>query len=264
MVVKGYNQDHVFDYQEVFASVARQDTIRLIVSLAAQNSWPIFQLDVKSTFLNGTSSLIQLYRSTLKRQVSTNVHMSTLYSSSLEKENSIMADFDMTDLGKMKYYIGIEVVQTTTRFFIGQKKYAHKVLERFHMENFNPVETPTESGLKLSSDIDGERVYGKTNGAASQSCKRVFHYLTGTTDFGIFYKKNGGPILTGFTDNDYVGDLDDRRSITGHVFMIGSGAISWALKKQHVVTSSTTEAEFVSATTFACQAIWLRRILEEL
>jgi hypothetical protein len=53
LVVKGYKQEHGVDYQEVFAPVARQDTIRLVVSLAAQNSWPIFQLDVKSAFLNG-------------------------------------------------------------------------------------------------------------------------------------------------------------------------------------------------------------------
>ncbi|CAL9028469.1 unnamed protein product, partial [Prunus brigantina] len=95
-----------------------------------------------------------------------------------------------------------------------------------------------------------------------RAAKRVFRYLKGTTDFGIFFKKKRGPILTGFTDSDYVGDLDDRRSTTDHVFMMGSGAISWASKKQHVVTLSTTEAEFVSAATSACQAIWLRMILE--
>ncbi|PNX58743.1 reverse transcriptase, partial [Trifolium pratense] len=53
LVVKGYKQEHGVDYEEVFAPVARQDTIRLVVSLAAQNSWPVFQLDVKSAFLNG-------------------------------------------------------------------------------------------------------------------------------------------------------------------------------------------------------------------
>ncbi|CAL2258039.1 unnamed protein product [Prunus armeniaca] len=146
------------------------------------------------------------------------------------------------------------------------------------MENFNPVETPAELGLKLSSDLDGERVdstyFKQIVGSLMymerptelhlRAAKRVFQYLTGTTDFGIFYKKNGGPILTGFSDSDYIGDLDDRRSTTCHVFMMGLGAISWASKKQHVVTLSTTEAEFVSAATSACQAIWLRRILEEL
>ncbi|KAJ8617132.1 hypothetical protein MRB53_013318 [Persea americana] len=121
----------------------------------------------------------------------------------------------------------------------------YEVLERFHMENCNSVGTPTEPGLKLSSDLDGERV-------------------DRTTDFGIFYKKNGGSILTGFTDSDYAGDLDDRRSTSGYVLMMGSGAISWASKKQQVVSLSTTEAEFIAAASSACQAIWLRRILEEL
>jgi len=97
-----------------------------------------------------------------------------------------------------------------------------------------------------------------------KAAKRVFRYLKGTTDFSIFYKKNEGSIMSGFTDSDYAGDLDDRRSTSGHVFMMGSGVISWASKKQQVVTLSTTEAEFVAAATSACQAIWLRRILEEL
>jgi hypothetical protein len=211
-------------------------------------------------------------------------------------KNSMMADFDMTDLGKMKYFLGIEVAQTATEFFIRQKKYAQEVLERFHMENCNPVGTPTEPGLKLSRDLDGKRVDStyfkqivgslmyltatrpdimyavclisrymeKPTELHLKAAKRVFRYLKGTADFGIFYKKNEGSILSGFTDNDYAGDLDDRQSTSGHVFMMGSGAISWASKKQQVVTLSTTEAEFVAAATSACQAIWLRRILEEL
>ncbi|XP_045802570.1 uncharacterized mitochondrial protein AtMg00810-like [Trifolium pratense] len=207
-----------------------------------------------------------------------------------------MADFDMTDLGKMKYFLGIEVVHTTSGLFIGQKKYAEEVLERFHMENCNPVGTPTEPGLKLSSDLDGERIdntyFKQIVGSLMyltttrsdimyvvcfisrymesptelhlKVAKKVFHYLKGTTDFGIFYMKNGGSVLTGFTDSDYAGDLDDRRSTFGHVFMMGSAAVSWASKKQNIVTLFTTEAEFIVVTTSACQAIWLRRLLEEL
>ncbi|GKV45376.1 hypothetical protein SLEP1_g52467 [Rubroshorea leprosula] len=70
--------------------------------------------------------------------------------------------------------------------------------------------------------------------------------------------------LAGFTDSDYAGDLDDKKSTSGFVFMLGSGAISWSSKKQPIVTLSTTEAEYVAATSCACQAIWLRRIMEEL
>ncbi|KAF2319996.1 hypothetical protein GH714_021828 [Hevea brasiliensis] len=70
--------------------------------------------------------------------------------------------------------------------------------------------------------------------------------------------------LFGFSDSDFAGDPDDRKSTSGFVFMLGSGAVSWSSKKQQIVTLSTTEAEFVAATSCACQAIWLRRILEDL
>ncbi|XP_020421230.1 uncharacterized protein LOC18775571 [Prunus persica] len=221
LVVKGYNQEHGVDYQEIFAPVARQDTIRLVVSFAAQNSWPIFQLDVKSAFLNGKlleqvyieeppgyvikgnehkvyrlkNALYGLkqaprawyscieayfekagfnkcpYEHTLfiKSGAEGKILIVCLYVDDLiftgndeamfvDFKNSMMADFDITDLGKMKYYLGIEVVQTATGYFIGQKKYAQEVFERFHMENCNPVVTPTEPGLKLSRDLDEERV----------------------------------------------------------------------------------------------------------
>lgn len=98
----------------------------------------------------------------------------------------------------------------------------------------------------------------------SQAAKRVFRYLQGTTDFGVFYKKGAVSRLIGFTDSNYAGDLNDRRSTSANVFMMSSGAVSWSSRKQQVVTLSTTEAEFIAAATSACQAIWMRRILEEL
>ncbi|CAJ2666963.1 unnamed protein product [Trifolium pratense] len=70
--------------------------------------------------------------------------------------------------------------------------------------------------------------------------------------------------LVGWSDSDYAGDLDDRKSTAGYVYMLGSSAVSWSSKKQAIVTLSTTEAEFVAAASCACQGIWLRRILEEL
>ena len=61
---------------------------------------------------------------------------------------------------------------------------------------------------------------------------------------------------------DYVGDLDDKKNTSGYIFMMSSGVVSWSSNKQQVVTLFTTEAEFIAATTCACQAIWLKRILE--
>ncbi|KAL5560316.1 hypothetical protein UlMin_036527 [Ulmus minor] len=96
------------------------------------------------------------------------------------------------------------------------------------------------------------------------SAKRIFRYLKGTTDFGIFYRNGGESSLIGFSDSDYAGDIEDRKSTSGFVFMISSGAVSWSSKKQQIVTLSTTEAEFVAAASSSCQAIWLRRLLETL
>ncbi|KAM1569159.1 hypothetical protein ACFX10_034310 [Malus domestica] len=97
-----------------------------------------------------------------------------------------------------------------------------------------------------------------------RATKRVFRYLKGITDFGIFYKKGRKSSFLGFTDSDYSGDIDDRKSTSGNVFLMSSGAISWSSKKQQIVTLSTTEAEFVAAASCSCQAIWLRRMLEVL
>jgi hypothetical protein len=94
--------------------------------------------------------------------------------------------------------------------------------------------------------------------------KRVLRYLNGTINLGIMYKRGGNEKLEAYTDSDYAGDLDDRKSTSGYVFMLSSCAVSWSSKKQPVVTLSTTEAEFIAAASCACQGIWMRRILEKL
>ena len=94
--------------------------------------------------------------------------------------------------------------------------------------------------------------------------KRILRYLKGTANYGILYKKEKEVKLTGWSDSDYAGDVDDRKSTSGYVFMIGESAIAWSSKKQPIVTLSTTEAEYVAAASCLCQGIWLRRILHHL
>ncbi|KAL6184287.1 hypothetical protein ACLB2K_045691 [Fragaria x ananassa] len=86
----------------------------------------------------------------------------------------------------------------------------------------------------------------------------------GTVSLGLFYKRSDATELAAYTDSDYAGDIDDRRSTSGYVFMLNGGAVSWASKKQPVVTLSSTEAEFVAAAASAYQCVWMRRILEQL
>jgi len=98
-----------------------------------------------------------------------------------------------------------------------------------------------------------------------QAVRKILRYLKGTLDYGLFYKKRKSERheLVGFSDSDYAGDVDDRKSTSGHVFLLSGAAVSWSSKKQPVVTLSTTEAEFIATASCACQGIWLRRILEE-
>ncbi|KAH9331534.1 hypothetical protein KI387_003642, partial [Taxus chinensis] len=84
----------------------------------------------------------------------------------------------------------------------------------------------------------------------------------GTVDLGLEYKKNDNFFLTGYSDSDHAGNMDDRKSTSGFVFFMGSGPISWGSKKQNFVSRSSTEAEYRAAGEAVCEAIWLRRILE--
>ena len=164
------------------------------------------------------------------------------------------------------------------------------------MKDYNPVSTPTKFGLKLNKDHEGKKVdntlYKQIVGSLIYliatrpnimyyvslisrymenptemhllAANRILRYLQGTRDFGLFYKKGEKLELFGFTDSDYAGDQDDRRSTSGYVFMLATGVVSWSSKKQQIVSLSTSEVEFIAAIACACQAIWLRRILEEL
>ncbi|GAU12447.1 hypothetical protein TSUD_229810 [Trifolium subterraneum] len=164
-------------------------------------------------------------------------------------KHSMKKFFAMTDIGRMRYFLGIEVLQNDNGIFICQQKYAFEILDRPDMA-FSVclvarfMERPTEIHVA--------------------AVKRILRYLKGTTSYGLWYEKGNGIKLTGWSDSDYAGDLDDRKSTSGYVFMIGTKVVSWSSKKQPIVTLSTTEAEFIAAANSACQGIWLSRILSQI
>ena len=94
--------------------------------------------------------------------------------------------------------------------------------------------------------------------------KRILRYVAGTLNFGLWYTKFDSNQLFGYRDSDFVGSLDDRKSTSGHVFHLGTNLISWALKKHPIVSISSAEAEYVAATSASCQAVCLRRILQDM
>jgi hypothetical protein len=359
LVAKGYKQKEGEDYSEVFAPVSRLDTIRLIISLAAQNNWEIFQMDVKSAFLNGVlqeevyleqppgyvkkgeeNKVYKLKKALYGLKQSPRAWYSrinsyfekhgfqkcpyehTLYVKStsqgsfmvvslyvddliftgndLELLNgfklSMMKEFEMTDLGKLHHFLGIEVSQSKKGIFISQESYAKEVLKKFGMENANPVVTPCITGLKLSKNGEGRlidstkfrslvgnlmyltatrpdimyavslvsRFMEKPHSNHWEAAKRILRYIKGTVDYGIFYEANVPVKLIGYTDSDLAGSIDDCKSTSGYVFSLGSGVISWSSRKQPIVALSTTEAEYIAASLAGCHTVWLLGILESL
>lgn len=201
----------------------------------------------------------------------------------------------MSDLGKMKFFLGIEVMQTELGIHISQQKYAVEILKRFGLDDCNPVINPIVPGCKLFSDegpkVDdttfkqmvGSLMYITTTRPDLQyvvslisrfmssptemhlaAAKRVLRYLQGTLDYGIWYEKGRKGSLEIFTDSDFAGDLDGRKSTSGYVFLWNKGAVSWASQKQDIVALSSTEAEYIAAASCACQSLWIKDVLEEL
>jgi hypothetical protein len=205
-------------------------------------------------------------------------------------------EFEMTDMGFLRYFLGIEVDQNEKGIFISQARYVNQVLSRFNMQECKAAITPTVMGLKLSREdsskdfdpslyksIVGSLMYltatrpdimyavslisrfmERPKEAHWQAAKRILRYVKGTKMFGILYNVSEHSDLVGYTDSDWAGSVDDRKSTSGYVFHMGSGAISWASKKQSIVALSTAEAEYVAATAAACQAVWMRRMLRSL
>ncbi|GAU27929.1 hypothetical protein TSUD_160240 [Trifolium subterraneum] len=328
LVVKGYSQKYGIDYNEVFAPVARWETIRTVLALAASKGWCVYQLDVKSAFLHGDLdgdiyveqplgyhqgdsnkvyklkkalyglkqaprawySKIETYflcegfqkcpveHTLFVKMLDEDIHIVSVYVDDLivtgnnqrlitDFKMSMKKRFAMSDLGKMKFFLGVEVNQTEEGIFIHQMKYANEILSRFGMQECNSVCSPIVTGCKLVKNEGGKasRFMERPTEMHIAAIKRIMRYVKGSAGLGIMYKRTSENLkLHGWSDSDYAGDLDDRKSTYGYVFMLGSGAISWSSKKQPIVTLSTTEAEFIAAASCACQSLWLRNVLSHL
>ncbi|KAF5471268.1 hypothetical protein F2P56_011712 [Juglans regia] len=179
-------------------------------------------------------------------------------------KKDMMANFEMSDLGLKHYFLVMEVSQEEDGISCLQKKYAEDLLEKFNMLGCKSVATPLVPNEKLRKE-DGVKkldasTYRSLVGSLFYLCntrpdilfvtsllsgfmqspsqvhfgtaKRVLRYLLGTISFGISYEKRLESKLVGFTDSDWAGSIDDKRSTSGHCFGLGSGMFSWSSKKQ--------------------------------
>eukprot|EP00253_Pinus_taeda_P035347 PITA_35347 len=162
--------------------------------------------------------------------------------------------FDMTDLRLLHYCLGVEVWQTENHIFLSQSK--QLVGSLIYLTATRPDISFAVS--YISRFMSAPKVDHWI------AAKRVLRYVRGTSNYGLLYTRSSDPILSGYTDSDWTGSVDDRKSTAGYVFSLGSGAVTWTSKKQQAVALSSTEAEYRGAVKASCEAVWLRRMLADM
>ena len=215
----------------------------------------------------------------------------------LEEKKRIGERFEMEDRGEVHFILGMEVKRDrkNRRMTICQTSYLQDVLARFGMEDCNPVSTPMEAGKVFTSLSDDEETVdikkyqaavGSLNYAAIATrpdistavgklsqfmrnpgsdhwsgIKRILRYIKGTINHGLTFTASDDFALHGYSDADWAGCTESRKSTSGYAFFIGSCIVSWASKKQSIVALSSTEAEYVALCSAAQETVWLRNLL---
>ncbi|RVX22605.1 Retrovirus-related Pol polyprotein from transposon TNT 1-94 [Vitis vinifera] len=312
-------------------------SVRLLLSMAAMCSWPLYQLDIKNAFLHGDlaeevymeqppgfvaqgesglvcrlrrslyglkqsprtwfnrfSSVVQefgMLRSTADHSVFYHhnslgqciylvVYVDDIVITGSDQDDiqklkqHLFTHFQTKDLGKLKYFLGIEIAQSSSGVVLSQRKYALDILEETGMLDCKPIDTPMDPNVKLVPG-QGEplgdpgryrRLVGKLNyltitrpdisfpvSVVSQFLQspcdshwdaviRILRYIKSTPGQGVLYENRGHTQVVGYTDADWAGSPIDRRSTSGYCVFIGGNLISWKSKKQDVVTRSSAEA----------------------
>ena len=359
LVAKGYTQVYGLDYGDTFSPVAKMSSVRLFISIAAMQHWPLYQLDIKNAFLHGElqeelymeqppgfvaqgeSNLVcklrrSLYglkqspRAWFSRFSTVLVEFGMIRSTSdhsvfykhtsegkciylivyvddivitgndqdgiTQLKAHLFKHFQTKDLGLLRYFLGIEVAQSSSGIVLSQRKYVLDILEETGMLNCKPVDSPMDPNMKLLPG-QGEpftdpgryrRLVGRLNyltitrpdisfavSVVSQFLQspctshwnavvRILRYVKSAPGKGLLYEDHGHSKVVGYSDADWAGSPSDRRSTSGYCILVGGNLVSWKSKKQDVVARSSAEAEYRAMALATCELIWLKQLLEEL
>ena len=365
LVAKGFTQTASVDYAETFAPVARLNSLRLLLSLAATYDWEIHQIDIKSAYLNGNleeeiymeqpkgfevpgqeekvcrlrkaiyglkqagrqwhehlnDSLCSFgYRKLLSGDVSIffkhhdggkRITIILVYVDDMAMfgtlediqatKDFIGSQYKYTDLGEIEHFLGLHITRDHSKrtLSIDQSHYIQRILDRFEMQTCWPTHTPfasdkilvanpnKESDSLLTSryqQLVGSLMYAMLGMRPDISfavnrlaqfganpthdhllaAQHVLQYLSSTRYHKLVYGQNDSTELIAYSDSDWAGDRDNRRSTTGYAFILSGSSIVWAAQKQRTVVLSSIESEYMALTECSKHAQWTISILQQL
>ncbi|GJS66274.1 retrovirus-related pol polyprotein from transposon TNT 1-94 [Tanacetum coccineum] len=338
LVAKGFRQEEGLDFEESFAPVARLEAIRIFIANAASKNMTVYQMDVKTAFLNGelkeevyvhqpegfvdperphhvyrlkkalyglkqaprawydTLSRFLLaqgfskgvvdptlfIRKTGKHTLHVQIYVDDIIFASTDPKdcdrfsNEMSSKFQMSMMGQISFFLGLQISQNPRGIFINQAKYANEILKKFDLHKSDPVDTPMVERTKLDEDLSGipvdqtkyrsmigslmyltasrpdlvfavcmcARYQSRPTKKHLEAVKRVFRYLQGSINMGLWYPKDTAMALTAYADADHAGCQDTRRSTSGSAQFLGDKLVSWSSKKQTSTSISSTEAEY--------------------
>nr|GEU69240.1 retrovirus-related Pol polyprotein from transposon TNT 1-94 [Tanacetum cinerariifolium] len=280
LVARGYRQEEGIDFEESFA---RLEAIRIFLAYAAHKNMVVYQMDVKTAFLNGN----------LREEVYVN-----------QPDGSVDPDNPNHVYKLKKALYGLKqaprawkngndlllISQNPRGIFINQSKYALESLKKYGFESCDPMDTSMVEKSKLDENKEGKAVdpshyrsmigtllYLTANRPDLQfaicmcaryqarptekhvyAVKRIFRYLRGTVHRGLWYPNDSSVSLTASADADHAGCQDTRRSTSGSVQFLGERLISWSSKRQKSDAISSTEAEYIALSGCCAQILWMR------
>nr|GFB89357.1 copia protein [Tanacetum cinerariifolium] len=201
----------------------------------------------------------------------------------------------MSLMGDMKFFLGLQIHQSLRGIFINQAKYALEILHKHGMDKGQSISTPIARKPKLDADLSGNLVdetdYRSKIGSLMyltssrpdivkavcfcaryqsrptekhlKEAKRIFRYLRGTVNMGLWYPKDSSFGLTAFSDVDHAGCIDTRKSTSGGIQLLGDKLVSWMSKKQDCTAMSSAKAEYVALSATCSQVMWMQTQLQD-